>query len=455
MKNKLLFFTYAVVNTTLFLPYFLYLLIGNHYPTFLNGWFPLIVFYVCNLTGTFLVRSFGKKVSTRELLLFFLLLASVGSFLGILVSINALWLDLSAILLGLSCSLLLPLYLTIQYHERRLFHRSFSGKDYGFAFLTILLFMPLIILLVKVNLPELAFGLYGIAFLVSFFLLRNLPHYDHGKMPNTSFDSRFFLLFLVLAGMTFAVKSLRVLADNHFSLILMTLLAILLIGVFYLIQHSSFKFSLPRYVYLFSFLQGMLTNFFILFGTFYLFSLQKGVYLYSFIYLAYGLGIISSLFIGSKVLNLFPKVEKVTLCGISLLVGTGLIFIPVCIPVGGFLIGFFSNLNSSLLNKVAYTKTTGLKDSSLLVKNRWGKLGSIFQQSLLFLLFISFCHFFEIPILSLLETITGKSLASHLTSIVFVLRITGGVILFGISVCYLITLYFYEKELKTKQAPIN
>ncbi|MPQ22434.1 hypothetical protein EH150_07800 [Carnobacterium divergens] len=455
MKNKLLFFTYAVVNTTLFLPYFLYLLIGNHYPTFLNGWFPLIIFYVCNLTGTFLVRSFGKKVSTRELLLFFLLLASVGSFLGVLVFVNALWLDLSAILLGLSCSLLLPLYLTIQYHERRLFHRSFSGKDYGLAFLTMLLFMPLFIFLVKVNLPELAFGLYGIAFLVSFFLLRDLPHYDHGNMPSTSFDSRFFLLFLVLTGITFAVKSLRVLTDNHFSLILITLIVILLIGVFYLIQHSAFEFSLPRYVYWFGFLQGMITNFFILFGTFYLFSLQKGVYLYSFIYLAYGVGIISSLFVGGKVLRLFPKVEKVTLCGIALLIGAGLIFIPYCIPISGFLIGFFSNLNSSLLNKVAYSETTGLKDNSLLVKNRWGKLGSIFQQSLLFLLFISFCYFFKIPILSLLETITGKSIAPHLTDIVFVLRMTGGVILFGIAVCYLITLFFYEKGLKATQKPVE
>ncbi|SBO16600.1 hypothetical protein [Carnobacterium divergens] len=455
MKNKLLFFTYAVVNTTLFLPYFLYLLIGNHYPTFLNGWFPLIIFYVCNLTGTFLVRSFGKKVSTRELLLFFLLLASVGSFLGVLVFVNALWLDLSAILLGLSCSLLLPLYLTIQYHERRLFHRSFSGKDYGLAFLTMLLFMPLFIFLVKVNLPELAFGLYGIAFLVSFFLLRDLPHYDHGNMPSTSFDSRFFLLFLVLTGITFAVKSLRVLTDNHFSLILITLIVILLIGVFYLIQHSAFEFSLPRYVYWFGFLQGMITNFFILFGTFYLFSLQKGVYLYSFIYLAYGLGIISSLFVGGKVLRLFPKVEKVTLCGIALLIGAGLIFIPYCIPISGFLIGFFSNLNSSLLNKVAYSETTGLKDNSLLVKNRWGKLGSIFQQSLLFLLFISFCYFFKIPILSLLETITGKSIAPHLTDIVFVLRMTGGVILFGIAVCYLITLFFYEKGRKATQKPVE
>ncbi|WP_193322429.1 hypothetical protein [Carnobacterium divergens] len=443
------------MNTTLFLPYFLYLLIGNHYPTFLNGWFPLIIFYVCNLTGTFLVRSFGKKVSTRELLLFFLLLASVGSFLGVLVFVNALWLDLSAILLGLSCSLLLPLYLTIQYHERRLFHRSFSGKDYGLAFLTMLLFMPLFIFLVKVNLPELAFGLYGIAFLVSFFLLRDLPHYDHGNMPSTSFDSRFFLLFLVLTGITFAVKSLRVLTDNHFSLILITLIVILLIGVFYLIQHSAFEFSLPRYVYWFGFLQGMITNFFILFGTFYLFSLQKGVYLYSFIYLAYGVGIISSLFVGGKVLRLFPKVEKVTLCGIALLIGAGLIFIPYCIPISGFLIGFFSNLNSSLLNKVAYSETTGLKDNSLLVKNRWGKLGSIFQQSLLFLLFISFCYFFKIPILSLLETITGKSIAPHLTDIVFVLRMTGGVILFGIAVCYLITLFFYEKGLKATQKPVE
>ncbi|MFS7258654.1 hypothetical protein AB6836_11475 [Carnobacterium divergens] len=199
----------------------------------------------------------------------------------------------------------------------------------------------------------------------------------------------------------------------------------------------------------------MITNFFILFGTFYLFSLQKGVYLYSFIYLAYGLGIISSLFVGGKVLRLFPKVEKVTLCGIALLIGAGLIFIPYCIPISGFLIGFFSNLNSSLLNKVAYTETTGLKDNSLLVKNRWGKLGSIFQQSLLFLLFISFCYFFKIPILSLLETITGKSIAPHLTDIVFVLRMTGGVILFGIAVCYLITLFFYEKGLKATQKPVE
>ncbi len=45
------YFTYALMNTIIFLPYFLFTIIGNSYDTSLHGGLPLIIFYTFKYTG--------------------------------------------------------------------------------------------------------------------------------------------------------------------------------------------------------------------------------------------------------------------------------------------------------------------------------------------------------------------------------------------------------------------
>ncbi|WP_240422294.1 hypothetical protein [Listeria costaricensis] len=65
MEPKGKFFTYAIIQATAFLPYLLFILMGNAYDGWLDGWAPLIIYYVFNYTGTFLFNAAGRRDSYR------------------------------------------------------------------------------------------------------------------------------------------------------------------------------------------------------------------------------------------------------------------------------------------------------------------------------------------------------------------------------------------------------
>ncbi|MGG0186667.1 hypothetical protein [Bacillus rhizoplanae] len=123
------YFTYALMNTIIFLPYFLFTIIGNSYDTPLHAWLPLIIFYTFKYTGAFLIHSFLQKVKTRESLLGFLLFAIFAAVCGMLAPLSPIWIELSALLMGIATSILLPLYTTIQYHEKYFYGVRLTRKS--------------------------------------------------------------------------------------------------------------------------------------------------------------------------------------------------------------------------------------------------------------------------------------------------------------------------------------
>lgn len=92
-----------------------------------------------------------------------------------------------------------------------------------------------------------------------------------------------------------------------------------------------------------------------------------------------------SLFFGNLVINQFKSFKPIILSNIALILSAPLMLISLTIPLSAFLIGFFGSINGRLLNLISYNRTKEMSDRSLLYKNQWNKLGSIAQQSLLFL----------------------------------------------------------------------
>ncbi|MDZ4417407.1 hypothetical protein ORL59_28385 [Bacillus cereus] len=432
------YFTYAIMNTIIFLPYFLFIIIGNSYNTILNGWFPLIIFYTFKYTGAFLINSFRKKINTRELLLGFLILAIIGTMCGAFAPFSAIWIELSALFMGIASSILLPLYTTTQYHEKCLFGTRMKLNHYLLALLTVMVIVPLILFTANSNHPSLAFIFYGIAFSICYISLRAMPKYQMSMVQFSHFSLSSFTLFILFTVLLFVMKATR---ETDFQILIAFLLISILTTVAalaLLITKLKFRLQLPKYIYYFSFTQGMIVNFYLLYGTFFALSQKNNTFMIYGIYLPYGLGIISSLFIGNKIIYYFNRYHPLTVINVACFLGIFFTTIPWTLSIGGLFVGFFSSLQARKLNRLAYDATDSFKDSSLLLRNRWSKLGSMINQSCLVFFILLNSHINHIPVNQVFLTLTGKTASNQtpmfitlIVTAILIMFLIGGLLLFG------------------------
>lgn len=436
--TKYNYFTYAIMNTIIFLPYFLFTIIGNTYNTILNGWFPLIIFYAFQNTGTFLINSFRKKVNTRELLLGFLILAIIGTICGALAPFSSIWIELSAVFMGVAVSILLPLYTTTQYHEKHYFRTTMKSKHYLFALLTIILIVPLILFTANSNHPSLAFVIYGVALSICYISLRHMPKYPIAILHSSRFSASSFILFILFTLLLFVIKATR---ETNFHILTILLIVSILITMTVLtlmITKSKIQLRLPKFIYFFSFIQGMVVNFYLLYGTFFALSQKSSTFAIYNIYMPYGLGIIFSLFIGNKIISYFKHYHPLTVINIAFVLGILLTVIPWTIAIGGFLIGFFSSLQAVRLNRAAYDATDSFKDSSLLLRSSWSKLGSIINQMCFFFFILLNSFINHIPLNEVFLALSGKTFyyktqmfTDLIITAILIITIIGCLLLFG------------------------
>ncbi|MGG5735614.1 MULTISPECIES: hypothetical protein [Bacillus cereus group] len=436
--TKYNYFTYALMNTIIFLPYFLFIIIGNSYNTLLNGWFPLIIFYTFKYTGTFLIHSFKTKLNTREQLLNFLIVAIIGTICGSLASFSTIWLEISALFMGIASSILLPLYTTTQYHEKLLFGRKMKRNQYLFALLTVILILPLILFTANSNHASLAFIFYGIALYICYVSLRKMPTYEVTVENSFHFSVPSFLLFILFTTLLFLMKATR---EINLQLLLVLLVVTILVAIALLtiyITKVKFQLQLPKFIYYFGFTQGMIVNFYLLYGTFFALSQKNSTFMIYGVYLPYGIGIILSLFLGSKLSHHFNSYHPITVTNVGALLGILCTMLSWTLPIGGLLVGFFSSLQARQLNRFAYDATSSLKDSSLSLRNRWSKLGSMINQILLitFILVLSFIY--RIPLNEVFVALTGKGIQNELpmfpvliTVNIVICFIIGSLLIFG------------------------
>lgn len=434
--TKYNYFTYAIMNTIIFLPYFLFTIIGNSYNSILNGWFPLVIFYAFQYTGAILINSFRKKVNTRELLLGFLILAIIGTICGTLAPLSTIWIELSALFMGIAVSVLLPLYTTTQYHEKYFFKTTMKSKHYLFALLTTIIIIPLVLFTANSKHPSLAFVIYGVFLSICYISLRHMPKYPITMPDSSRFSVSSFILFILFTLLLFVIKAIR---ETNFQILIVLLIVIILITITILtlmITKSKIHLRLPKFIYLFAFAQGMAVNFYMLYGTFFALSQKSSTFMIYNIYMPYGLGIIFSLFIGNKIISYFSQYHPLTVVNIACVLGVLFTVIPWTISIGGFLIGFFSSLQAIKLNRFAYDATESFKDSSLLLRNGWSKMGSIINQMCFFSAILLNSFIVHIPLNEVFLGLTGKT--SHYKNLIFTDLMTTAILITFIIGCLLL-----------------
>lgn len=135
----------------------------------------------------------------------------------------------------------------------------------------------------------------------------------------------------------------------------------------------------------------------------------------------------------------FSRHRPLSVINIGSLCGLLLTTTPWTITVSGLLVGFFTSLQARKLNRLAYDASESFKDSSLLLRNRCSKLGSMINQICLVLLILLSSYINQIQLNQVFLIITGKT--THykdlmftnlmITAIIMVL-IIGGLLSYGI-----------------------
>ncbi|EUJ25650.1 hypothetical protein MFLO_15027 [Listeria floridensis FSL S10-1187] len=450
MEPKGKFFMYAVLNATAFLPYMLFILAGNRYDGWLNGYGALIIFYVFQATGTFLFNAINRQLEAKRLVLLLLGVGIVGSILASLGSFSAVWMEVGAVLIGISSSMALPAYITLQYHERSFYGRKMSNKNYLMALLAIIIALLIGVLLVRYYYASTAFLFYGALLAVAFYFVRKLPDYQVDKPERKAFLIRPFLVFLFFSIIIFVLKEVRTTKSMESAFVIF---AVALVGVFLFV--CGWLYFLPRlkleaWILYFSFAQGIATSFVLLYGTFTALVEKNFNFMMFGVYLPFFLATLLSIIVEPFVKKAWG--EKPILYLYSLGIGVGLVFtvIPskVSIGAGIFICGLFISMLGRLLNRAAYQSAAkDMQDGSLLLRSRWKKLGAICGQIiLLFLLFVGSLFSKE---LSLVQVVTAFNGNNKMTGSLFWDFVgSAAVVACGIISLYFLGLRRYKKNVR-------
>ncbi|MFW5438254.1 hypothetical protein [Paenibacillus apiarius] len=403
-------FIYGIMNTTIFIPYFIFISMGDHYSSLLGGWLPLLLFYSLKYTGTYMLNIFGTRIQSRELLLRLLLLSVIACGSGFLAPLSPYWLELSAVLMGLSSSLLLPLYTTIRYHERYYRHQYMSTKHYIWAFFYVILMMGLLIITFRSLYPNVAFLIFGAALLICFLGLRELPHYEVEVKMGSSFNKYSFFAFVSLSVLLFAAKGIRQTSYLSFAELILIGVAITVAILAIMLRKHQVMLKLSADIRYFAFMHGMTMNFYILYGTFCALSQYGKSFLMYGVYAPYFFGNILSLLLGGIVFRKINSHYLLPLLVAGCIAGLLLSLFKAALPIGGVMVGLCTSRLGILLNRWSYGFSSSQKDSGILTRSRCSMLGSAVGQISLvtFLIVIGLmCH---LPVHDTILDLSGREL---------------------------------------------
>ncbi|NGP59360.1 hypothetical protein FLT15_13655 [Paenibacillus thiaminolyticus] len=428
-------FIYGIMNTTIFIPYFIFIAMGDHYSTTLGGWLPLLLFYSFKYTGTYLLNIIGTRTQSRDLLTRLLLLSVIACCSGVLAPLSPYWLELSAVLLGLSSSLLLSLYTTIRYHEREEHHHGMSAKHYVWAFLYVILLMILLVLTLTSIYPHMAFMIYGAALLICYLGLRELPHYEVEVRTGLTLNRYSLLAFVSLSVLLFAAKGIRQTSYLSFTELMFIGTGITAAVLLLMLRKHKVMLKLSPGIRYFAFMHGMTMNFYVLYGTFYALSRYGKPFLMYGVYLPYFAGNILSLLFGGIVLRKLTRHSLLPLLVSGCLSGLLLCLVPHALPLGGVIVGFCASRLGILLNRWSYGFSSDQKDSSIVTRSRWSMLGSAVGQISLVTLLLSIALLWHLPVHDTIVDISGQGLL-HSQSLIRTVQAGGVVMAISISALF-------------------
>lgn len=398
---------FILSNTLIFIPYLLFLDIGNG--TTLESALPFVLFYTFRMTGIFLLKSFKLNVSSFNILILAILLGGAGSLVGVFGTVIYSCYYLSAVLLGISAAWLPVANTTVNFHEKEQGFSNMTGKKYPFAIVLLVILIAVLNSSVALRNSILLMG-YTLLFVASYHTITHYPNYeiDFNEVDRQSISFKELFLFIVFFALLFFLRLARLLfeADYLNSVVLASF------GLFILLTLSLNKrkkeFKLPIWLNLLTFVNGMCINFVLLFGTFYV-AIQLGPNtISSDLYLPYISGIVVAMF-GRKILiNLLSTIDLKVLHIGGLIFGLLLLLSKALFPIGVFVLSFFISATGVFLNQIYYEEAALPKDQRLIDKYMTQTKGSLTHQFLLMSLLWLLTKQAKVPVMVVLQITAHK-----------------------------------------------
>ncbi|MBP2100612.1 hypothetical protein [Enterococcus rivorum] len=393
---------FVLSNTVIFIPYLLFLDVGNN-PT-LESILPFVLFYTFRMTGIFLLKSFRLNVSSFNILILSVLLGGLGSLIGIFGEFFHYCYFLSAILLGISGAWLPVANTTVNFHEKEQGFTNMTAKKYPFAFVLFVILMMLLNSSIALRNALLLMG-YTMLFIASYHTITHYPNYeiDFNKVDRYSISFKELFLFVTFFVLLFVLRVARLLFEPEY----LNFVVIVFFGVFIVLTWSLNKhkkeLKLPLWLNLLTFVNGMCSNFILLFGTFYVAIRMGADKIPLALYLPYICGIIIAMFGGKILLRSVKKIDPKVFHMGGLMLGLFLLLFIKFFPIGVFVLSFFISLTGTFLNQVYYETERLPKDQRLIDKYMTQAKGSLAQQFLMMSLLWLLTKQAEIPVVVVLQ----------------------------------------------------
>lgn len=370
LRGVCMYYAYAFINLIVYIIYAVFLIIGAQTTQPLFGLLPLLIFYTAKYTGAFFWYTFST-IQTTQLFKWLIFCAVAGSILGIAAPKYPAVLNISALLFGLCCSVLLPTYNTILKQKK-------NTKKRPILWSIILACCWLVILL-----PALTTRQFSFAFLwlgLAFFFLLFLPvKIMNDTVPYTKKALRYtgIAAFIVLSIALFIVKFARTVEWQTFfsTIVLLLLFALVCVTIWYAWRSVC---MFPLHLHLYSYADGLFVTFFFMTTVFKHWVTTGSLYM---VYIPYILGLLIAF-----VLPIKPSKNLLML--LLLLCSWGLLYAPL-LPIVAIGVGFCHTKLSTALNRAYYdVAAITVKDESLLIKNRFYRLGGISIQLMIVALIV-------------------------------------------------------------------
>ncbi len=442
---------FVLTNTITFIPYLVFL--NMHTGSNLESVLPFVLFYTVRMTGIFLLKSFRLGLATLHVLILSLICGGVGSFFGILGEWWQPCYFLSAVLLGLSAAWLPPANTTIKYQRKELGVEQEKAGFLNFVFLVVLMgiFLGALIL----DFPgkrAVIFSEYTLLYLAAFRRINGYPIPDRkvDKIDQKTFFMKEFLLFLVYFILLIIIRLARALFDSEYlTIAVLGFSAFLIIAAWY-INSVHHKWKLPAWLNMLSFINGMCTNYILLFGTFYTAFYFGNNKIALYLYVPYVLGILLSKLLLRYVYQLFASIDREVIHIIGLIVSLLLLLLPMIFPVGVFFFSFFISGTSTYLNQLYAQNEELPQNQQIIIKYATQAKGSITHQFLLMTGLGIMVKEFGLSMSTVLQ------ITAHKSSDIHVLRIVDTIHYLSIGLLlYLLFFILYERLFKNKKISLE
>lgn len=442
---------FVLVNTITFIPYLVFL--NMHTGAGLESVLPFVLFYTVRMTGIFLLKSFRLGLTTLHIFMLSLIAGCLGGFFGIL---GEWWYPcyfLSAVLIGLSAAWLPPTNTTIKYQRKE---RKVRKEKTGLlTILFMILLLAVFIGSLTVDFPArnlVIFAEYTVLYLAALFKMNSYPVQDRhmNKMDEQTFYMKEFLLFLVYFILLVIVRLARALFDSHYlSIAVIGFSACLIVAAWY-ISTAHRHWKLPIWLNLLAFINGMCTNFILLFGTFYTAFYFGNNKITLYLYIPYILGILASKLLMRYIYQLFSKMDRELIHIFGLIFSLFLLMSQSIFPIGVFVFSMFISGTSTYLNQV-YAESSELpKDQRIIIRYSTQSKGSITHQFLIMSGLFIMAKETGVSINTVLQ-ITGHKQSTpqilHIIDVIHYLSI--GILL------YLLFFILYERLFKNRKLTIE